>query len=152
MLCPSRKIWIWHLKVARPQLTFSWKMGIQYPPRPAGYFDSLLTPYRYGAKTTQIWTLYFRHMSYSSNVRYSNKHQKMYNPVFFLKSQICSCWPHLAPVPALGTDKENIKCTIESYQGPLTSFWVCAKWHLIYQVLALLPWLMLVTGVNQARS
>ena len=63
-----------------------------------------------------------------------------------------SHWPHLAPVPALGTDKENIKYTIESYQGPLTCFRVCAKWHLIYQVLALLPWLMLVTGVNQARS
>ena len=28
---------------------------------------------------------------------------------------------------ALGTDKENIKCTIESYQDPLTSFWVGAK-------------------------
>ena len=42
MLCPSRKIWICYLKVARSQQTFSWKMGIQYPPRPAGYFDSLL--------------------------------------------------------------------------------------------------------------
>ena len=82
MLCPSRKIWIWHLKVARPRLTFSWKMGIQYPPRLTDYFDSLLTPYRYGAKTTQIWTLYFLRMSYSSNVRYSNKHQKNIQSIF----------------------------------------------------------------------
>ena len=28
---------------------------------------------------------------------------------------------------ALGTDKENIKSTIESYQGSLTGFWVGAK-------------------------
>ena len=155
MLCPSRKIWIWYLKVARPQLTFSWKMGIQYPPRPAGYFDSLLTPYRYGAKTTQIWTLNLRHMSYSSNVRYSNKkHQKMYNPlVFFLKSQICSCWPHLAPVPSpMAQIKKIIKGTIEPYQDPLTSFWVGAKMTLeIYQVLALLPWVMLVTRCQPGR-
>ena len=47
MLCPSRKIWICYLKVARSQQTFSRKMGIQYPPRPAGYFDSRLTPYRW---------------------------------------------------------------------------------------------------------
>jgi len=50
-------------------------------------------------------------MSYSSNVRYSNKkHQKMYNPLVFFFSKIPNMQllaaPGTCPQPH-GTDKEN---------------------------------------------